>query len=399
MKNKILILLGFVPLVVFFSTCTPDETEANMRIPALPSEVYAYDQPPGGSAYELVYNESPFGDSIIDNNKATLGRVLFYETQLSKNNRTSCATCHIQQMSFADGKKASEGFHNLLTARNTPALLNTGTQQGFFWDLRELVLDHMVLQPIFDPIEMGLSQEGLMVEKIKSIEYYKPLFTQAFGDEEVTEARLGSALAQFIRSIVTINSRFDQGVILEPNFRSDPFPNFTEKENLGKFLFFIKLPCSTCHGGVNLDGSQSFPENVGLDMDYKDHGFPGTDPLTGLPRDGWFKTPSLRNIELTAPFMHDGRFATLEEVVEFYNSGIQPHEQLSQTLRDHADGGLFELGPNIPDIHQDGSDKTIPLKMFLSEYEKSALVAFLKTLTDKSALSDLKFSDPFVEIE
>lgn len=398
MKNRVLILFGVLPLVLFFQTCTPETVDAPARIPILPAEVYAYDQPPGGSAYELVYNTSPFGDSLIDNYKATLGRVLFYETQLSKNNRTSCATCHIQQMSFADGKKVSEGFHNLLTPRNTPALLNTGTQQGFFWDLRELVLDHMVLQPIFNPIEMGLNEE-LMVDKIRSIDYYRPLFAQAFGDEEVNQDRIGNALAQFIRSIVTINSRFDQGVVLEPDFRDDPFPNFTEKENLGKFLFFRKLPCSTCHGGVNLDGSQSFPENVGLEMDYKDDGFPGTDPFTGLPRDGWFKTPSLRNIELTAPYMHDGRFATLEQVVEFYNSGIHPHEQLSQTLRDHADGGLFELGPNIPDILQDGSDKTIPLRMFMSEYEKSALVAFLKTLTDKSALSDPKFSDPFVEVE
>lgn len=399
MKNSFLILLPAVLVTTLFQTCTPEEQKASRRIPILPEEVYAYDQPPGGSAYEIIYEQSPFGDSLIDNNKATLGRVLFYETQLSINNRMSCGSCHIQPLSFADGKKASEGFHNLLTPRNTPALLNAGTQKGFFWDLRELVLDHMVLQPIANGLEMGLSQEGLMVSKIAALDYYKPLFTQAFGDDEVTEERIGNALAQFVRSIVTVNSRFDQGIVLEPNFRDDPFPNFTEEENLGKFLFFRKLPCSTCHGGVNLDGSQSFPENVGLDMDYKDNGFPGIEPMTGEARDGWFKTPSLRNIELTAPYMHDGRFATLEQVVEFYNSGIQPHTQLSQTLRDHADGGLFELGPNIPDILQDGSDKTIPLRMFLSEYEKSALVAFLKTLTDKSALSDPKFSDPFVEVE
>jgi cytochrome c peroxidase len=171
------------------------------------------------------------------------------------------------------------------------------------------------------------------------------------------------------------------------------FPNYTEEENLGKHIFFLKFPCSTCHGGVNLDGSLSSPNNIGLEFDYQDNGMNGTEPNSGNPRDGFFKTPSLRNIALTAPYMHDGRFQTLEQVVEFYNSGIQPHPQLSQTLRKHSDGGLFEFGPPIPEEEEPAG--TRPLRMFMTSEEKNALVAFMHTLTDYEVISDPKFSDPF----
>jgi cytochrome c peroxidase len=114
------------------------------------------------------------------------------------------------------------------------------------------------------------------------------------------------------------------------------------------------------------------------------------------PLNGWFKTPPLRNIALTAPYMHDGRFQTLEEVVEFYNSGIQYHPQLSQTLRTHDNGGLFNLGPSIPPEHHVVINGTMPLRMFMTDAEKNALIAFMRTLTDYELMQDPKFSDPFV---
>ena len=162
----------------------------------------------------------------------------------------------------------------------------------------------------------------------------------------------------------------------------------------------MKFACSQCHGGVNLDGSLSEPKNIGLDVDYSDDGMPGVNDR-GQIRDGFFKTPSLRNIQFTAPYMHDGRFRTLEQVVEFYNSGVQPHPQLSDELRVREQGGLtFEhLGPVIPFDQVPTDGRVLPQKMFMTGEEKAALVAFLKTLTDFQTLTDPKFSDPFQVVE
>jgi len=202
-----------------------------------------------------------------------------------------------------------------------------------------------------------------------------------------------------VKSIVSVSTRYDVGRLQTQDNRVE-FPNFTEQENLGKHLFFSKFPCSQCHGGVNLDGSLSAPKNVGLEIDYHDNGMTGVLP-SGENRDGFFKTPSLRNISITAPYMHDGRFKTLEEVVEFYNSGIQPHPQLSEELRIREQGGLSpeHLGPVIEfDFIPEPASGTIPQKMFMTGEEKAALVAFLKTLTDYTVITDPRFSDPFVVV-
>lgn len=364
----------------------------------LPETPYAYNTPVNESFF------IPFGDSIINNDVATLGRVLFYDTRLSYNYRTSCGSCHIQMHGFADNMKGSVGFKNEVTPRNTQTIVNTGTQTGFFWDLRETTLDQMVLQPIANEIEMGMHDYSLLEQRIRETEYYTPLFTKAFGSDEVTTHKIGLALAQFVKSIVSVSSKYDKGrKMVDPSnsmhnaANLQPFPNFTALENEGKRLFFRKFPCSQCHGGVNLDGSLSAPMNVGLDEHYSDAGMPGTDPLTGQPRNGFFKTPSLRNIALTAPYMHDGRFNTLEEVMEFYNSGVKPHPQLSDQLRIHAQGGLFpvNVGPFIHPDYIPLNQGTIPQKMYMSESEKEALIAFLHTLTDWEVVSDPKFSDPF----
>jgi cytochrome c peroxidase len=191
----------------------------------------------------------------------------------------------------------------------------------------------------------------------------------------------------FMRTLVSVNTKFDIG-------RNNSFINFSEEEELGRELFFFKFPCSACHGGSELSGL-SEASNIGLDMDYADNGAMGTHQ-SGVPLDGWFKVPSLRNIEFTAPYMHDGRFATLEEVVEFYNSGILPHPQLSEMLREHTDGGFFSLGTEL------GSQSVIdplgrqPLRMHMTEAEKRALISFMKTMSDHDFIRDERFSDPFV---
>ncbi|MEY3397526.1 MAG: hypothetical protein RL220_120, partial [Bacteroidota bacterium] len=166
----------------------------------------------------------------------------------------------------------------------------------------------------------------------------------------------------------------------------------------GRMLFFFKFPCSGCHGGTELNGLAN-AENVGLDVYSQDPGVPGTHQQSGDPLNGWFKVPTLRNAEVSGHYMHDGRFQTLEEVVEFYNSGIQPHPQLSTMLRTHEDGGFFTLpeelaGPD--DLDPLGRQ---PMRMHMTETEKKALVAFMKTLTDHDFLRDPRFSDPFVLVE
>jgi len=398
-KNLVIISISLAALVV--GCVKLEDTKVRSSTPVLPEQPYDYATPITQSFFV------PYGDSVINNHVATLGRVLFYDVQLSLNNRISCGSCHVQMHGFADNTKGSVGFLGEVTSRNTQTIVNTGTQLGFFWDLREETLDHMVLQPIANHIEMGLDDTLLMEKRIRETDYYIPLFTDAFGSDEVTTHKIGLALAQFVKSIISVNTRYDQGRMqllqIDPvlysnpnNANTAPFPNYTELENLGKHLFFRKFPCSTCHSGSNLDGSLSFPNNIGLDANYSDPGMPGTHQLTGQPLNGFFKTPSLRNIVLTAPYMHDGRFKTLEEVIEFYNSGIQNHPQLSETLRIPGPGvgAPVRLGPFInPGYFPVG--EIIAQPMYMSEVEKTALIAFLRTMTDFNVISDPKFSDPF----
>jgi cytochrome c peroxidase len=382
--------------VMAFGSCRKtDDIKPQKRVLVLPDEPYDYATPPNETFF------APFGDSVINNHVATLGRVLFYDVILSRNNRVSCGTCHRQINGFADNRAFSFGLLDSLTGRNTQTIVNTGTQFGFFWDLRESTLDHMVLQPIANHIEMGIADSLYMEEKVRNIEYYKQLFVDAYGIDEVTSKKIGRALAQFVKSIVSVSTKYDEGRMMQTNPASNQsnlvdFANYTEMENLGKHLFFRKFACSQCHGGVNLDGSLSAPKNVGLEFDYKDNGMPGVDDF-GVVRDGFFKTPSLRNIALTAPYMHDGRFKTLEEVIEFYNSGIQPHPQLSEELRVREQGGLTpeHLGPVIDFNLVPLNQGTLPQRMFMTAEEKVALEAFLKTLTDYEVLTDPKFADPF----
>jgi hypothetical protein len=202
MKQKVcyIVIIG----VIFFSGCKPDDVSSLKRRLNLPAEAALYNVPADDTFFV------PYGDSIIDNDVATLGRVLFYDTQLSHNNRVSCGTCHKQQHGFSDNVAFSNGFENGLTGRNTQSIVNTGTQRGFFWDLRESTLDHMVLQPIANHVEMGIPDTLYMEEKVRRTAYYKPLFEAAFGSEEVTSKKMGRALAQFVKSIISVSSKFDK---------------------------------------------------------------------------------------------------------------------------------------------------------------------------------------------
>jgi cytochrome c peroxidase len=320
----------------------------------------------------LAADNTPFTNPVTDAG-ATLGRVLFYDKNLSKNKTIACASCHQQANGFSDPLVLSDGFEGGKTGRHSMGLVNARFYNNgrFFWDERAASLEAQVLLPMQDPVEMGMTLDSV-VGRVSALPYYSTLFTDAFGDETVSAERISRALAQYVRSIMSYQSRYDEGraQVANPN---QPFPNFTEQENQGKNLFFNPQlgGCAGCHGteGFVAPG----PRNNGLDAtNVADQGVGGN---SGNPAQaGLFKSPSLRNIALRAPYMHDGRFSTLLEVVDHYSTNIQDNPNLSAPLR-----------------QPDGSIKRINF----TATEKAALIAFLQTLTDQSLTTDEKFSDPF----
>jgi cytochrome c peroxidase len=218
---------------------------------------------------------------------------------------------------------------------------------------------------------MGMTLPAL-TNRLAAEPFYTNLFAATFGTPEITTERVSKALAQFVRSIVSVRSKYDIGV-------TNDFANFTPQENLGRQIFFGQVgnaTCSACHGTDNFVPGPAINNN-GLEFPFVDLGLGG---VTGNPADnGKFKVPSLRNIALTGPYMHDGRFATLEQVVEFYNSGVVDNPNLSPPLRNPP-------GPGGPPG---------PRRLNLTQEQKAALVAFMRTLTDPTLATDPKYSDPF----
>ncbi|PSW22254.1 methylamine utilization protein [Photobacterium sanctipauli] len=319
-------------------------------------------------------DNTPFGNPVT-NEGANLGRVIFYDVRLSANNTVACADCHIQKHGFTDPKVFSDGFDGGKTGRHSMSLSNaTYYRNGkFFWDERADTLEDQVLMPIQDPVEMGMNLFDLEV-KMAETSFYGPLFEQVFGDDAITSERIALAMAQFIRTMVSYESKYDQAFDAdwnEPDFESV----FTEQEMLGLKLFSgfpgperDSLGCVACHTTTAHSMDQAHVNGL-IDRNAADQG----------AGNGFFKSPSLRNIEVGAPYMHDGSLATLEDVVEFYNSGIKRHPSLS------------------PDLTSNGQPGGPAIRMGLNEEEKAALVAFMKTLTDEAFLANPIFESPFEE--
>lgn len=358
-------------LFILVASLQAADAEQTALVPNLPNQPYNYANPVLPPYYTqgavAAADNTPNNNPVTDAG-ATLGRVLFYDKMLSANGTVACASCHVQAEGFSDSRQFSVGFEGELTGRNSMGLANARYYNNghFFWDERATTLEEQVLMPIQDSVEMGMTLEQL-VATVSSLDYYPELFEDAFGTPQVTSGRISSALAQFVRSMVSTNSKYDR--VLQNQ------DTFTTQEALGRDIFFTPNMggCAACHG----TDAQIAPgaRNNGLDLVFADNGL---GDVTGNPADdGKFKVPSLRNIELTAPYMHDGRFATLEEVVQFYNNGIQDHPNLDPALQ-------------TPDGR--------PRRLRLSPNEQAALVAFLKTLTDPTLVTDPKFSDPFIEI-
>ena len=356
-----------------------EPVEQVLNLPETPYNYSVYTVPNHFGAPPITNLDNTPNTNPVTDEGATLGRVLFYDKSLSLNNSVACASCHKQELAFSDDAAFSTGFEEGLTGRNSMGLSNAMYYENekFFWDERAATLEEQVLMPIQDPIEMGMDLDNL-VEKLETLSYYKELFENAFGTTEITSEKISLALAQFVRSMVSYQSKLDEGLaqIQGPAGPTDDVPGFSAEENRGREIFNTPQlgGCSGCHATELQVGIEAL--NNGLDASTTDGGLAD---VTGLTTDeGKFKVPSLRNIELTGPFMHDGRFTTLTEVIEHYNSGVENHPNLDNRLR-------------VP-----GQPNQVK-RLNLSTSDKLALEAFLKTLTDQVFLTDEKFSDPFID--
>jgi cytochrome c peroxidase len=288
-----------------------------------------------------------------------LGRRLFYDSILSGDDTQSCASCHAQQFGFSDhGLRFSVGIDGVAGRRNAQALMNVGWNRGSFWDGRAATLEDQALEPVPNPIEMHQDWDEAEAE-VRARPEYAELFRAAFGTPEVTRRRIVQAIAQFERTLISADSRYDRFL------RSGQ--GLSASELRGYVLFFTERgDCFHCHVDHTFT-DQAFHNN-GLDSVFVDQ---GRAEITGRPQDvGMFKTPTLRNVEFTAPYMHDGRFATLEEVVRHYNSG-----------------GVGS--PNVDPFIRVGRG------LGLSAQDEQDLVAFLKALSDSSFIANPAFASPF----
>lgn len=385
--------IGLGALIALGIACNKDnptgQYEANSL--KLPSQPYNYQLPVMTEA-GFALSDNP--TNPITDNGATLGRVLFYDKKLSLNNLVSCASCHKQENGFADPVALSAGFEGKKTARNAMAFTNPTSDKVYFWDTRVGSLEDLSLQPVRNHIEMGMEDMDKLADKLKKIDYYAPLFEKAYGSNEITKERIAASVAQFLRSIVTYRAKFDEG-------KKSNFANFTESEKRGKELFFNDLHCGNCHGGVNFNGidgkagKETF--NIGLDENYADNGVGALNSNTNF--NGAFKTPTLRNVALTAPYMHDGRFQTLEQVVEHYNSQVRNHPNLFPRFRTFSrvsQGGTIEPGGYGGGGGGNSDPNSAPPRgLNMSVTEKADLIAFLKTLTDPKMLAEAKYANPF----
>ena len=290
-------------------------TFGGIDVPMLPDEPFEYthvDLPPHIKASQLLKLDNTPDDNPMTNQGAALGRVLFYDEQLSRNGTISCASCHDQRAGFSDPRRFSVGFKGGFTKRNAMGLANirysnlNGRRPGFFWDERAPSLEAQALMPIQDKVEMGMELKELE-EKLQGLPYYPPLFEEAFGSRKITSDRVSKALAQFMRSMVSLDSKFDQSTseAAKEGDSSDDLANFTEEENFGRSLFMdgirgiAELGCARCHvpPTFNMDKAQ----NIGLELEYTDQGLglldrPSNDPFNPS-NDGKFKASSLSSEE------------------------------------------------------------------------------------------------------
>jgi cytochrome c peroxidase len=350
--------------------------------PALPATTLVYKDE--SLALPLQFRTSsesqiPLWDTQSPDNRtsdagATLGRVLFHDKRLSITNTIACASCHQQAHGFASPVAFNSGVLGLPLKRNAMALANAryNTQHSWFADMRVTSVLAVATQAMQSPEEMG-STLPMMVTKVQAAPFYGALFAAAFGTPEVTGSRVLQALEQYVNALISYRSRFDRACVTPPNNAGDCTAVLDAQETRGLDIFrgAANVRCDVCH--TLPAAANEWHGNNGIDAAITDPGT--TNPI--LQRDGSrgvFRAAALRNIALTAPYMHDGRFATLREVIEHYDHGVKDSPDLDPFLRD-GNGA--------------------PMRMNLSEADKDALEAFLRTFTDDELIADPRFADPF----
>ena len=363
-KSLALASIGLSVLV--FTQCKDDE-------PTVPSQSF-------GTPYTL---EVPTGfppANIQPGNPLTeegikLGRFLFYEKALSGDGTQSCGSCHIQERAFTDATATSVGIHGTFGTRKAMPLFNLAFHDNFFWDGRSLTLEEQALVPIEDPIEMD-NDLATAVARLQANPMYPPMFKAAFGTSTITAENLGKAIAQFERTLISANSKFDSVIRLQSGAK------FTELEQRGYELFTSDFDpnggfggdCFHCHGEretaylFGAFGRDLQFVNNGLKAVYTDE---GRARITGKAQDvGKFKVPSVRNVEFAFPYMHDGSIPNLDSLIGFYNFGGHLHPNIDPNMKAAGIGRNWSAG------------------------QKQALAAFLRTLSDYKFLEDTAFSDP-----
>ena len=329
----------------------------------------------------------------IENEAATLGRVLFYDKSLSTNDTVSCASCHQQDVAFSDLAVVSQGV-NGQTGRHSMRLVNSrfSNEARFFWDERAATLEEQTTQPIQDHGEMGFSGENGapdfddLIAKLEALPRYQTLFTLAFGDSMISEDRMQLALAQFIRSIQSFDSKFDVGISQVNGNVGAPFPNFSQQENQGKNLFRAPaqfgpngvrvgggLGCAVCHQAPEFSIAPRSQNNGVITI----ANAPGSTDLTNT------KSPTLRDLfspagTLNGPMMHDGSLATFDAVMDHYND----------ITFDPA------INPGL-DVLLRGGRQGQGQKLMMTQAERDALTAFMLTLTGSDVYTNERWSDPF----
>ncbi|KAA3624346.1 MAG: cytochrome-c peroxidase [Bacteroidetes bacterium] len=346
--------LLFITVLFVASSCEDDDPMIIDR-PDYDPTPYSLDYP----SY-LPIMEIP-EDNPMTEEGVSLGRMLFYDPILSADSTLSCAGCHKMEYSFTDERQFSVGIDGSVGTRQAMHIVNIGWMPDLFWDGRSQGLEAQALEPVINPIEM-MDTWPNVVNKLSNHDDYPDLFWAAFGEDQITKEQVVKAIAQFERTMISGDSRYD--LIVE---RNEGF--FTDAELEGFEIFNTERgDCFHCHGGILF--TDNLFHNNGLDSVFPDIGL---EEVTGDPLDrGLFKTPGLRNIELTAPYMHDGRFETLEEVIDHYSEGLVYSETIDPLMKQIAQGGIQ-----------------------LTDQEKASLLAFLKTLTDTSFINNPAFKNPF----
>ena len=353
-KIKIIVIFVFASVMVQ-QAC---KREPNMeKAPVYNPQPYPL-KIPSGFPQMVVPSDNPLTIQGVE-----LGRHLFYEKRLSGNNTLSCAGCHKQQFAFSDTAQFPKGIDGLKGSRHSMVLQNLAWANTFFWDGRSPSLEDQVLHPVMDPIEMH-EKWPIAIAKIKADKLYLGLFFEAFGTYDFDSTHAAKAMAQFLRILISGNSKYDKFIRQEVQLTP------TEFEGFEVFRSFSRGDCTHCHIEQGLMTDNSFHNN-GRFLVHTDLGLGG---ISGNPNDqGKFKVPSIRNVEYSAPYMHDGGIPTLDSLLLFYSF--------------HVEHNSPNISPLMEFSHLGGVQ--------LNALERMQLKAFLLTLSDPEFISNPKFSNPF----